>query len=183
MKKSLFNDVELSNRIKLLKKMKDVQRLSGTKIIKSYCLAEHCYYTGLLFKEIAEKELIEYTNRELYFVLTHDLPEVVTGDMLYPAKQIIKEEWKKLEYEIIKELNPGLINYTEEMAEKYFTEETWKLFRACDTLELLLFLQEEISLGNNSVDIMKVHTKCYDLLFSPELYYATVPDILMGARS
>ena len=49
-----------------LRALKNVYRLSSIKTLQSYSVAEHCYYTGLLFELVARHERIVITREELY---------------------------------------------------------------------------------------------------------------------
>jgi len=164
--------------------MKYVQRLNGTRTIQKTNVLEHCYNTGMLFIELAKMNNITITKSEMDYVFMHDVPEILTGDILYPAKKIINHEWEEMEYKIVQELNPSLLEYTEKEAQKIFSESSWRLFRHCDLLELALFIKDEIQLGNNCSAIMNIDHTCEELLNSHELYFHLSAHVLttFGSR-
>ena len=49
-----------------------------------------------------------------------------------------------------------------------FKERDIKLFKVCDVLELAWFCSEEISLGNNTTEILIVFNNCIDYLQNEE---------------
>lgn len=147
--------------------MKYATRLSGMPLIQSYSTAIHCYYTGILFEEIARYEGIIITPLETKFVYRHDILETVTGDVLLPVKihsETTKKKWEEIEAEMVESKYKYLQDYTDEFAEKYFSSLSYKLFKACDLFELYLFCTEETQLGNMSDGVWAVIYNCLNLL-------------------
>ena len=149
------------------RKMDNVQRLSGFKLIQDYSLTKHCFHTGLLFMEYAEKEDIYIRQKYIEFVFKHDILETVTGDMLYPAKnynKVTRGCSKVLEQELTNEGEEFeyLKEYTDDHAECFMPKNILQLFKAVDLLELLEFCKEEYQLGNET--IVPVITNCTNIL-------------------
>jgi 5'-deoxynucleotidase YfbR-like HD superfamily hydrolase len=136
--------------IEYARRMRDVRRLAGFQTIRNYSDAEHCYYTGLLFMEIAKEEKLDITLKQIEFVFLHDILEILTGDLLYPAKNtnsVTKEAWDIIEREVEKTI-PDLFGYAETTASVFFSPSAWALFKDCDALELWICCNEEKRLGN-----------------------------------
>ena len=162
-----------------LKAMKYATRLSGIPLIQPYSTAIHCYYTGILFEEIAKYEGIIVTPLETKFVYRHDVLETVTGDVLLPVKihsETTKKKWEEIEAEMVESKYRYLHCYTDEFAEEYFSSLSYKLFKACDLFELYLFCCEETELGNMSSGIWAVISNCRNLL--PEFKILTITNYI-----
>ncbi len=154
---------------KHLRQLKYVKRLSGIPTIKECTVAEHCYYTGILFEHFAKEENLIITAEEIRWVYVHDLFESVTGDVLYPVKHYsfyTEKCWDDIEKALTedKELYNYLRWYLDSEAEQRFSEINWSLFKAVDLLELLTFCQEEIALGNHNIVLQTVVHTCIDIL-------------------
>ena len=167
-KLSNYSPTIVEDRMKMhRRKMDNVQRLSGFKLIQDYSLTKHCFHTGLLFMEYSEKENLSWTPKEIDFVFKHDILETVTGDLLYPAKNYnihTKLAMTVLEQELTKETAEFnyLKIYTDDHAEAWMNRDLLKLFKAVDLLELWEFCNEELILGNQTV--MVVVANCQDIL-------------------
>jgi len=150
---------------KHLRTLKNVNRLSGMNLIQTYSVAEHCYYTGLLFETIAKMEGLIPTMEEITYVYTHDILESVTGDILRPAKSYTpntESHWKEIEKEIVNGNDyTHLKEFEEETVKiKSFSPISWELFMYCDVLELWLFCEEEDRLGNRTKQLQTVRQNC-----------------------
>lgn len=151
-------------------------RLSSVPTIRPYVLALHCFYTGILFEIHAEKENIPITMEQLRFVYRHDIAEVVTGDVLLPVKihsPGTKTRWETIEAEVL-EKYPALDHYSDQFAEHSFPPLQFKLFKACDLLELFIFCMEERRMGNGQRGMNSVIKNCVNLL--PEFGFDSVTD-------
>ena len=145
-------------------KMKDVERLNGTRKIQSYNLLEHSYMVAMLFKIFASKEDVSYDASVLDYVLCHDIPEVITGDCIHPVKYFNKKTsdcWNSIEEEILN-ANPSIRRYG--YISERLTERQYALFKMCDILDLAIFVYREIKLGNNMTSMIHVWHKCHELL-------------------
>jgi len=75
-----------------IRKLSNVRRLSGTRIISSYNLVEHSYRVLALFLTFFEKIELEVSANDVKAVMFHDILEIETGDLLYPAKGLNKKK-------------------------------------------------------------------------------------------
>lgn len=155
------------------RKMRHVQRLAGTPIIKPYTLAEHGFYVALLFKEICRTEDLEVTADDMEFCLLHDILETETGDLLYPAKHAspyAERSWDIIEQEVLKK-HAHLGWYTDE----HFNDqpEKKKVWQAADMLDLYLFCKEEQQLGNNTHPLRMVIDKAAGILLRSNIQFVT----------
>ena len=152
---------------KALRKLRDCERLSGVRKIQQYTTAEHCYYTGLLFEQVAWIENISISVEEMQWVFRHDVLETVTGDVLYPAKNYNDTTvnlWKRIETELLSGDYSYLSEYSDSYAEMWFGRDAWDLFKACDLLELYLFCMDEIEIGSNEETIIRIIKNCETIL-------------------
>jgi 5'-deoxynucleotidase YfbR-like HD superfamily hydrolase len=159
-----------SDFIKLLhanRKLKNCNRLSGFSLIQTYSVAEHCYYTGILFETIADELMISITDAEREYVYRHDIIESITGDMLRPVKNFnihVKDCWKRIEQELLM-AEEFIFLHAYRDHPHYFEDETWRLFKICDVLELLLFIKEESKLGSKNMELQIIADNCKDYIF------------------
>ena len=160
------------------RRMNHVQRLAGTPKLRSYTLAEHCFHTGIAFARFAKIEKIEYDINVLEAVLSHDILEVFTGDLIYTAKNLnesTKACWSAIEDQVANAVE-GLDDYTDSSIEAVMTEQQHTLFKACDLFELHAFLQEEFKMGNRDPNVMRIISTCSKLLIDPrsDLYFKSI---------
>lgn len=152
--------------IKYYRKMKNVDRLSGTAKHRSYNLLEHSYMVAMLFKHFASKENVAYTMAEFDLVLHHDILEVETGDLIYTVKNLnseTKECWGRIE-ELVIEKNFQLQRYSDENIKSGLSNLQYSLFKCCDLLDLWIFCKEEIALGNNTINMLIITERCVELI-------------------
>ena len=157
--------------IKKQRKMLNIQRLAGTRKIRSYNLAEHSYFVGLMFQEFADTFEIEYTARTLGTVLKHDFMEVFTADLPYPVKNlndVTKTAWDMIEEQVVKSKEViGVTDlFSDKDIQKYLTPEQLCLLKWCDMLELVLFCLEEKAMGNIGYDLISVLETSNEVLSS-----------------
>jgi 5'-deoxynucleotidase YfbR-like HD superfamily hydrolase len=140
---------------KALRRMRDVHRLSGFFTTRVYTDAEHCYYTGLLFVQMAHAHKVNINQEMIVWVFTHDALEVATGDLLYPTKnlnRITKGAWATIEKEV-SDSTPSLKGYADVDGMRLLGIEAWNLFKACDALELWFCCIEEWNRSNTLVNL------------------------------
>jgi len=145
---------------KQYRKMLNIQRLSGSPKLRSYNLAEHSYFLGILFSHFCDYIGVDYDVKSLQLVFSHDLLETETMDLPYHIKHLnsgTEECWDRIEYEVA--LAKGMLPYTDASIEKNLTEEQYIVFKVADTVELLHFMTEEIKLGNTTSTTYKVISK------------------------
>lgn len=152
-------------KINRLRSLKSIDRLSGVFKHRNYNLLEHSYMVATLFKEFASKENVPYTMAEFDLVLNHDLVESITGDLSYEVKnssEATKQHWEEIEEEVITP-HPKLSRYLDSYIKGHLTERQYLLLKTCDTLDLWIFLKEEVAMGNNTVRVHKIITTCEEL--------------------
>lgn len=165
----------LKNNFKNERKMLNFQRLAGSKKIRSYNLAEHSYFVGLLFQEVCDFLGVEFTTDVFGKVLRHDFMEVFTADLPYPVKNFnekTKDAWKVIENELYKDSetiteNPYLID--DQTISKDLSLGEFHILRWCDIVELLYFCLEEYDMGNSSLE--GVIQKCVEIAESISIDY------------
>lgn len=178
MKLSKKEQLDAVNQVMSARRMKHVSRLAGTPTIHRQSLAEHCYYTGILFLHCAKQEGIELSPEEVYFVFLHDAAEIVTGDLLWPAKHSgdNNEHWDTIEETALREQAPFLLPFRDNTLKG----EALKLFRYCDMLELFLCVCEEKQMGNCSKEMETVFNNAWRFLSTTD--YESVMMIAFAAR-
>ena len=155
------------------RKMLNIQRLAGAPKHRGYDLAQHSYFTTLLFLDLCNALGKTPTPAHLDLVLKHDFLEVFTADLPAPVKHLspaTEEAWAIIEREaVLANRYLGIIGeYSDESIEKGLGE-FFPIFRAADILELWIFCTEEQGLGNCAVKIESVVTECEaDLAGFPE---------------
>lgn len=162
--------------VSLHRKMASIERLAGTMKHRSYNLAEHSFYVMQLFSMIAESENIPYEANDLIIASRHDLLESISGDLLYPVKnlnQTTKDCWEQIEDEITISY-PLLIPYSDHNIVNGFSDpELHKVMKCADILDLYLFCKEEEAMGNQTKNLHRVIAECEKLLFG-KYYYRSV---------
>lgn len=130
-------------RVQALREGGRVQRLHTVPIIGDASVAAHSFNMALLLAIL----MPDYPGRLMEAVLTHDLAERWVGDTPAPAKYTIHpplgEELKKAEEVVDKALGIGI-----ELSE---FERGW--LKALDILELLMFCEDQLALGNRNVEL------------------------------
>lgn len=152
--------------INYYRKMLTIDRLAGKFKLRKYDLAQHSYFTGILFTHFAKLEGIEYSTEVLEIVLSHDLMEVQTADLPYPIKnlnEVTKECWASIESEAAKAF-PEFQKFSDDNIKKLLTPQQFSLFKSCDYVELFLFIHEEILLGNVTPEMIEIYERCTNLI-------------------
>lgn len=153
-------------KIDILLGMKDIQRLPNTPHHRGYNLLEHGLVVGMLFRWFASEEDVPYDINVFDKVLLHDYVESVTGDLNACVKKFNNKTqvaWDIIEQEIC-DNDPVLSPYSDKNIKGYLTDEQYRLFKMCDTLDLWIFCRNEISLGNGSKKLRKCLDNCQKLL-------------------
>jgi len=153
-------------RIRYYRRMKNVDRMSGTMKHRPYNLLEHQFMVAVLFRMFASRENVAYDMQVFDLVLNHDAVESITSDLVYPVKNAsnkTRECWDIIEEEVLKS-HPALERYSDKNLKEGMTESQRNLFKACDYLDLWIFLKEEIALGNTSRDIVEMLENCERLI-------------------
>jgi len=166
--------------IEYLSKCKNIQRLSQTFHFRNYDLMSHQYMVGMLFKHFAELEDIQFTINEWDIVLKHDIVEVETMDLSHVVKNFsekTKKSWEIIESEITKS-HIELEKYSDENIKKSLNKVQFDLFKACDILDLLMFVVEEISLGNRTKSIKQVEKNCLSLIGKNDTQFISINNFI-----
>ena len=156
-----------------MRKCRYVERMAGTPKLRSYSLAEHQYFVGMMFLDIASRyEVpIDISYQTLDIVFRHDMLEILTGDLRWTAKNLTEEtskSWNKIESAVKTdaENKKGFRVYTDSEIEKLLSPIEYDLLRMCDTAELYLFCMEEVSLGNSNSSIYEIIDNCRKIVCS-----------------
>lgn len=152
--------------IEYYRKLMNIDRLAGKFKLRKYDLAQHSYYTAILFSEFAKLEDISYDTSVLEMILSHDMMEVITTDLPWTCKNLsekTKECWNIIEEESANAF-PEFKKYSDEALKSCMTKEQHELFKCCDYLELFLFIHEERQLGNNTEGMLDVYNNCINLI-------------------
>lgn len=176
------------------RKALNVQRLSGSVKLRSYNLAEHQYFVGMMYLDIAREYKIVTTLRQIDVVFRHDMMETLTGDLIFTAKNLnrsVAECWAIIE-ENVQKSSDKMGVYTDFDIESIMDPEKLLLLKLCDITELYLFCVEECRIGNFSEDIKTVIHNCkiikdrlmkdntYEFLDSIEIFYKNTEDVFVG---
>lgn len=145
------------NRFAIIRKdrlMKSVQRFAGTPIINPCNIATHGGLAALIFNDLCAAHSLESKPEQLVWIIRHDIPETVTGDLLWPAKQALGERWDEVEESAVRAHSKELLPYVESIGKNLFDEEEWILFKLCDYMEGWHQCQEEMNMGNTAERVL-----------------------------
>lgn len=142
----------MANKVMLFREAGRVRRLHTVPLTQHYDVAQHSYNMAVMAMAICpapSQELIEAC-------LFHDVHERWTGDAPAPVKWAevnLANAMRAVEVRINHELNiePNLTD----------SEQRW--LKGLDLLELFLFCQDELRVGNTNV--REVANTCHDILF------------------
>ena len=140
-----------------------IERCSNTLHIKPYSVAEHSFFLTFYAMTIADLEET-FSGKKIYNMelllkkaVIHDIEESITGDILYPIKNVNPETSNLLKRAIKVSVNSDLFNGLPEIITKKYID-LWSkskdetpegiLVAAIDKLELLLYAATELLLGN-----------------------------------
>lgn len=163
--------------------LKNVERLATSYKIQSYNVLEHSYMVTVLFRYFASRENVAYDIHVLDAILHHDILESVTGDLIYTVKNMTehtKDLWEELEDEVVGK-HFQLENYTDSKLREVMNKRQYQLFKACDLLDLWIFLKNEITLGNKTKKILEYQSRCYMLLVT-DYNFTTINQFMEGYR-
>ena len=152
--------------INYYRKMKNVERMSGTFKHRPYNLLEHSYMVLAYFKHFASIEDVPYDMKVLDLVMHHDILETETGDLIHPVKKLNQRTnncWKIIEDAVI-DNNPPLFKYSDNNIISGMNSRQYALFKACDYLDLFIFCKEEISFGNKGINLIKMVKNSEELI-------------------
>lgn len=142
----------------------NIQRCSLARKCHAYDLKQHSHGVLSILLDIidilGEREL---TSTQIKQILHHDVLEIFTGDLPYVIKNMsdtAKRSWDTIEAEVTKEVvrqYPSLYSYTDEAIKSSLTESQFRLFKLADMLDLLIYTEEELRLGNQMGELGVIH--------------------------
>ena len=139
-------------------RLSDLKRYNNMPRIKSESLAEHQYYCGLILMLLKDDIInVEYADfcMLLQYVLIHDIGELYTGDIPHNVKQDYPELKSLLEKIEIEHANQtgftDVLNYVNKK------DYLFKLFKLCDTIQVIQYCKNEINLGNTITNISRIY--------------------------
>lgn len=144
-------------------KMSDLMRYNGRYKIKNENIAEHSFYVGYNVLNICHKYNIpdEIKLKALEFAVIHDIPELYTNDICY----ITKRDNPKLAA-ILDEVERDFVeNEMPEIRDAFFELQNSKnsiehiILKLADGLSVLQFASREISLGNQSEEMLEIQNE------------------------
>lgn len=160
--------MEIQDSIASLRAGGKVKRCHTLQTITTQTVAEHSWGVAILL----QKFFPESSKQLLLAALSHDIAEVLTGDIPADAKWMFKD-LKNITEMIERQYNEQLgIDY-------HLTDEEKHILKLCDLLELLLFCVEEIFMGNkNMIPIAHKLIKVMDEMKMPSkefnMYYTLI---------
>lgn len=158
--------MELLQKVRILNHMK---RCCMYPCIHKTSVAEHSYHVALLSLFVGEELIAKGVNvnieKVMSLALIHDLDEAVTSDLPYPVKNHVKKAIKEyIDDKFDNELN----HMTPAWLKTRFNgmnckEFEYRIVKACDMAELLMYCIDEMELGNRKVRDM-AETACRVLI-------------------
>jgi 5'-deoxynucleotidase YfbR-like HD superfamily hydrolase len=132
-----------------------VERFHTGQTITTRTVGQHTFNMLVIADNVFEGETPDWLSKA---ILYHDLHEVFTGDIPWPVKQrpALKEAIDHMEHEINVEYGLTV----------KLTDVQYRMLKAIDMLEFLLYLMQERALGNsNHPELMdRAADECHRLL-------------------
>jgi 5'-deoxynucleotidase YfbR-like HD superfamily hydrolase len=152
--------------INYYRRLKNVNRLGTESKLRNYNLLEHSYMVVALFRHFASKEDVAYDLTTIDYIMHHDILEVISSDLPYTVKNLNEATiaaWEVIEKEVMKQ-HPQLQRYSDDNILRNMTAGQHLLFKACDLLDLWIFLKEEEALGNRTPECFNIIKTCERLV-------------------
>ena len=151
----------MSKILKYDKRMKYVNRFSGLNMVRKNNLQEHGYMVGVIYKELCDLLELPCSSDTMIRVMRHDILEVVTGDLLYPAKNltpVIAAQWDYIEDAIAKTYKEGeLKHYSEKSLLEHLGSSIFiELWKMADFIDGWMIVKDEIDMGNTDLEVLNV---------------------------
>lgn len=156
-----MDNVNYDAELNFLRGLQWVFRSNGQpKLLGSYSIVEHsanCVMLYMLIQQINHKPL---DANVMKILLLHDGIEKYTGDVLYPAKQVIKDDWPNVEEKVADWINcdenkMNLFLYSDSDIAHELSPEDHKLFKFIDMCEYFLRTSEEFRAGNHHPEVLQ----------------------------
>lgn len=125
-----------------------VERCHTIPHTRPYTVAAHSWGVAVLLHQIFSGHPRYYEALEL--ALFHDVPERWTGDLPAPIKHNNKEVSNA-----IMNVDQAVAQWLDIPSEHEASEDAFYIFKLCDLLELYLWAQEEMAMGNQNA--LSVH--------------------------
>lgn len=147
----------------------DVERMHTIPTLKKCNVAEHSFNAAILAIEICNKLEMKFAaDAVVSYLLIHDIPEHVTGDIPGNIKK---------EHEALKRVMTAIEEDWEEenipfhyMRWASLTAHQKTVAKASDVLELMFFCMEEVRRGNNDGRVSTMFYKAKGFLDEESLY-------------
>lgn len=158
--------------MKFLYRLKFVTRFNHRSKICVENVAEHSYFVSIMSLVVIDKFFPNVDKaKALQMALLHDVPEAITGDVLYSTKKsspLIKKELDTFERQIMHEyFSPSISSIFEDFADDNSKEHDIVIL--ADIMSILMYIQNEKSLGNENFSNiekktdMRLHEQCKKL--------------------
>lgn len=151
--------------LNIARRMNHVNRCAGTPMNSAYSVTEHCAQAALLYVAYCAEEGYEVYGELLAHILGHDILEVFTGDMLYPAKHLNKKAWDACEEAVVEDvrINKGVdLSFFDD--EAFADNRDRDIWVCCDALELYMKCVDEWNSGNRRTELRQILQVSYDIL-------------------
>ncbi len=166
-----MDNVDYDKELNFLRGIQWVFRSNGQpKLLGNYSIVEHganCVMLYMLVQQISHEAL---SPNMMKILLLHDGIEKYTGDVLYPAKQVIADTWATVEAKVADDyVNPderkmNLFVYTDDDIKNELSESEYKLFKFIDMCEYFLRTSEEFRAGNHHPEVLQGLTNAFHVL-------------------
>ena len=141
-----------------------VPRWGIIRTIRQQNVAEHSYFVAIYADQIAK--LISWEGDRaglLRLAIAHDWEEILSSDIAAPAKRVIKKSmgfswalFEKWTFQRLVERIPDFVRwgvFSDEEGER----EAATILKVADLLEAVLFLADEVNMGNNNCVAVKAY--------------------------
>lgn len=148
-----------------------VPRWSIIRTIKTQSVAEHSYYVAIYAEQLAQFIGWKGDYAELLRqALVHDLDEILTGDIVGPAKKHFVDKERHHDY-VCTELN-NRFTFNRRWLEPDEEKEIIALIKLADGLDELFYLCVERQMGNTSTDaLFSTRMSWFKTAFHEILYF------------
>lgn len=134
--------------------LQNINRYNTFPRLKEESVAEHSFQVIACIKQICDEyEIPDYIRLEAYdAAIMHDIPESITNDITYDAKQMFsktfKEELKSIEFKISYELDKESALNLYSNQENYKQKLVKALVEYADVQSVVMYAKREVEMGN-----------------------------------